>query len=151
MLIFRALIIAIGALALPAVAAAQTSTANLVATVDRVLELERARQAPGATVADIDKLLALMSDSVVYEHPRARARIQGKAVMRQGMGNFLGTVRNARDSVVQRTVAPGVVVLVTQSSAEISNNGKWEPMNRRAIRVFEFDGDLIRRIIEYGW
>jgi hypothetical protein len=151
MSIFRVLIIAIAALALPAVAAAQTSTANLVATVDRLLELERARQAPGATVADIDKLLALMADSVVYEHPRARARIQGKALMRQGMRNFLGTVRNARDSVVQRTVAPGVLVLVTQSSAEISNNGKWEPMNRRAIRVFEFDGDLIRRIIEYGW
>jgi hypothetical protein len=151
MSIIRVLIIAIAAIALPAVAAAQTSTANLVATVDRLLELERARQAPGATVADIDKLLALMSDSVVYEHPRARARIEGKALMRQGMRNFLGTVRNARDSVVQRTVAPGVVVLVTQSRAEISNNGKWEPMNRRAIRVFEFDGDLIRRIIEYGW
>ena len=124
---------------------------DAAAIVDRYLTLERARQAPGATTADIDRLLALMTDSVVYEHPRAAARRQGKAVMREGMSHYLGTVRNGRDSVEQRTVAPGVVVLVTRSISEMLIDDKWQTVNRRAIRVFEFDGALICRIIEYGW
>jgi hypothetical protein len=128
---------------------AQSSDAS--ATVDRYLTLDHARQAPGATSADIERVLALMTDSVVYEHPRAGARRQGKAVMRDGMSHYLGTVRNARDSVEQRTVAPGVVVLVTRSISEMLIDNKWQTVNRRAIRVFEFDGALIRRIIEYGW
>jgi hypothetical protein len=92
-----------------------------------------------------------MTDSVVYEHPRAGARRQGKAVMREGMRHYLGTVRNGRDSVEQRTVAPGVVVLVTRSISEMLINDQWQTVSRRAVRVFEFDGALIRRIIEYGW
>ncbi len=121
------------------------------ALVDRFLKLERSRQAPGSTAADVDRVLALMSDSVVYEHPRARARLQGKAVLRQGMLNFLGTVRNARDSVVSRTAAPGVVVMVVESRGEQLRGGRWEPLARRSLRVFEFAGDSVRRIIEYGW
>ena len=121
------------------------------ALVDRFLALDRARQMPEATAADVDRLLALLSDSVVYEHPRAGARLQGKSVLRQGMLGYLGTVRNATDSIVQRTMAPGVTVLVTQTRGEMSKDGKWEPFARRSLRVFEMDGDRIRRIIEYGW
>jgi soluble lytic murein transglycosylase-like protein len=127
------------------------AAADQSALIDQFLSLERARQAPGATAADVERLLALMADSIVYEHPRARARLQGKSVLRQGMLNYLGTVRNATDSVVQRTMAPGVVVLVVESRGEMSREGRWEPLSRRALRVFELDGDRIRRIIDYGW
>lgn len=137
--------------AAPRLLTAQSPVPDLGALVDRVLSLERARQAPGATAADVDRLLALMTDSITYEHPRAGARLHGKAVLRQGMLGYLGTVRNARDSVVQRTTAPGVVVVVTESRGEMARDGNWVPISRRALRVFEFEGDRVRRIIEYGW
>ena len=121
------------------------------AVVDRYLTLDRARQAPGATAADVDRLLSLLSDSVVYEHPRAKARLQGKATLRQGMLRFVGSVRSARDSIVERTSAPDVEVIVTETHAEALRDGKWTPFSRRALRVFELDGQLIRRVIEYGW
>jgi len=129
----------------------QATTSDLVVAVDRFIALDRARQAPGATAADVDRVLALLTDSVIYEHPRAGARLQGKSTLRQGMLGYLGSVRNGRDSVLQRTSAPGVVVVVTQTRGEIENNGKWDPFARRTLRVIEFEGDRIRRIIEYGW
>ena len=145
-LIVAAVLISVG-VAYPC--AAQSSNPAII--VDRFLALDRARQAPGASADDVDRVLALLSDSVVYEHPRARARLQGKATLRQGMLGFLGTVRNARDSVIERTSAPGVEVIVTETRAESLRDGKWTPFSRRALRVFELDGQLIRRIIEYGW
>ena len=130
---------------------AQAATPDLAAIVDRFMALERARQAPGATDADVDRLLALMADSVVYEHPRARVRLQGKAVLRQGMLSYLGSVRNARDSVFERTMAPGVVVIVSETQGEMMRDGAWVPLRRRGLRVFEFEGDRVQRVIEYGW
>ena len=135
----------------PTVAAAQSALAGPSAIVDRFLTLDRARQAPGATAADVERLLDLLTDSVVYEHPRAGARLLGKSTLRQGMLGYLGSVRNAADSVVERTTAPGVVVLVAQTHGEAENKGKWVPFTRRTLRVFELDGSRIRRIIEYGW
>ena len=135
------------AIALPC--SAQSSDGSII--VDRYLTLDRARQAPGATAADVDRLLALLSDSVVYEHPRAGARLQGKATLREGMLRFVGSIRSARDSIVERTSAPGVEVIVTETHAEAVRDGKWTPFSRRALRVFELEGQSIRRIIEYGW
>ena len=144
----------IGAAVLLAIGIARPCTAQSsdpAAIVDRYLTLDRARQAPGATAADVDRVLALLSDSVVYEHPRAKARLQGKATLREGMLRFIGSMRSARDSVVGRTSAPGVVVIVTETHAEALRDGNWAPFARRALRVFEIDGRLIRRVIEYGW
>jgi hypothetical protein len=135
------------AIALPC--SAQSSDGSII--VDRYLTLDRARQAPGATAADVDRLLALLSDSVVYEHPRAGARLQGKATLREGMLRFVGSIRRARDSIVERTSAPGVEVIVTETHAEAVRDGKWTPFSRRALRVFELEGQSIRRIIVYGW
>ena len=146
--------ITIAAALLAAIALAQPCSAQLAdgaTVVNRFLTLDRARQAPGASTADVDHLLALLSDSVVYEHPRARARLQGKAILRDGMLRFIGSVRSVRDSIIERTSAPGVEVIVTETHAEALRDGKCTPFSRRALRVFELDGQLIRRIIEYGW
>ena len=124
---------------------------NHAAIVGEFLALERARQVPGATSGDVERLLALLTDSVVYEHPRAGARLQGKDVLRRGMLGFLGTVRNASDSVVSQTTAPGVVVLVVDTRGEQFRSGQWVAFTRRSLRVFEFAGNLVQRIIEYGW
>ena len=131
-------------------ASAQQSP-NQAAIVAEFLSLERARQSPGATEADVDRLLALMADSVVYEHPRAGARLQGKDVLRRGMLRYLGSVRIVSDSVISRTTAPDVVVLVVETRGELSRDGQWIPFTRRSLRVFEFAGHWVRRIIEYGW
>src|SRR5262249_45989083 len=47
-----------------------------------------------ATKQDIDHLLALYADDVVYEHPRMGARTKGKRQIRTGMSQYLGETRN---------------------------------------------------------
>jgi hypothetical protein len=98
----------------------------------RVMELEAQRQLPGATPATIDSLLALYSDSVVYEHPNAGAVIHGKGALRQGMLRFIGTVRALAAEPPAVTVGPGVT--------------------RHGIRVIELDAmGRVRRLIDYPW
>ena len=67
------------------------------------------------------------------------------------MLSYIGTVRHARDSVIQRIAVPGVVIIASETNAEMLRDATWVPLQRRGLRVFEFDGDRVRRIIEYGW
>jgi ketosteroid isomerase-like protein len=113
------------------------------------LALDSARQSEAATETDVDRVLARLTDDVVYEHPRAGARIQGKEALREGMLSFLGATRAARDSVINVVVGPGVAILTVLQSFEMRQDGHWEARQRRAVKVFEFQGELVRRVIDY--
>jgi SnoaL-like protein len=118
----------------------------------RTMELETRRQLPGATPATIDSLLALYSDSVVYEHPTAGAVIRGKGALRQGMLRFIGTVRALEAEPPAVTVGQGVAVIETRARMEILDGGKWIPVVRHGIRVIELDAmGRVRRLIDYPW
>jgi hypothetical protein len=92
---------------------------------------------------------ALYSERVVYEHPRAGARIEGKDKIRQGMLQFLGAMRNPDVKVETALVGRGVAVLAMQLTAEARRDAVWEPLVRRQIMVLELEGSRIRRLIEY--
>ncbi len=115
----------------------------------KYLAAERERQAEGATPRTVDAALAFLTDTVVYEHPRAGARITGKATLREGMLAFLGAVRNPRDEVVSKLAGPGVVVLQMRQSFQARRGKGWEAQTRTVVKVLEFDGEKIRRIIDY--
>ncbi|MGE0041260.1 MAG: hypothetical protein AB7H88_09445 [Vicinamibacterales bacterium] len=136
-----------GACAAPARA---QSPPDLATLADGYLAAERARQAEGAGVTAINAALASLADGVVYEHPRVGAHIVGKDQLRTGMVNFLGTVRRPQDDVRARVTGPGVVVLnLVQAFESRQGDGPWRPQRRTVVKVLEFDGPLIRRVIDY--
>jgi hypothetical protein len=126
--------------------------AHLRSVALRVTDLEAKRQLASATPATIDALLALYSDSVVYEHPNAGAIIRGKDVMRRNMAGFIGSIRAYQADASRVTVGHGVAIVETSARMDIDDNGKWVPVSRHGLRVIEFDArGLVRRIIDYPW
>jgi len=118
----------------------------------RVAELDMRRQLPTATLGTIDSLLALYSDSVVYEHPSVGAVVRGKATMRTGMQRYIGSVRAGATDIPRITIGAGVAILETPAHADPRDPSKPIPPTRKALRVLEFDAHgLVRRIIDYPW
>lgn len=137
-------------LALCAVAA--TAHADLRDSAVQVHGLELRRQLASATPATIDTLLSLYADSVVYEHPNAGAVIRGKDWMRQGMARFVGSIRNVRAEPPRITVGNAVAVIEGTTKMEIDNDGKWVEVERKGIKVLEFDkAGKVRRVLDYPW
>ena len=131
----------------------QGPSPNTLRTVAlRVMDLETRRQLVTATPATIDSLLALYTDSIVYEHPNAGAIVRGKDAMRRGMANYIGTLRVVHADAPRVTVGHGVAVVETNARVEIRDDGKWIPVVRHGLRVVEFDANgLVRRLIDYPW
>lgn len=121
-------------------------------TALRVVDLETHRQEAAGNATTIDSLLSLYSDSVVYEHPGAGAVVRGKAALRTGMLQYIGTIRNVRSDPPQLLEGHGVVVVRTATRMDILDGATWVPLSRRGLRVIEFDSQgLVRRIIDYPW
>jgi len=121
-------------------------------TALRVVELETRRQLAEATPATIDSLLALYSDSIVYEHPGAGAVVRGKDALRRGMVQYIGSVRSVLAEPPRLTVARDVVVVETTARMEIRDDAKRTPVTRHGLRVIEFDkAGRVRRLIDYPW
>lgn len=118
----------------------------------RIVGLETRRQEATGTAATIDSLLALYSDSVVYEHPNVGAVVRGKAAMRASMPQFLGSIRNVVATEPRVMTANGAVVVETFACLEVLDGTRWVPMVRHGVRIMEFDAHgLVRRIIDYPW
>ncbi len=102
-----------------------------------------------ATAADVDAFLAFCTEDLVYEDPAVKLRIEGKDQIGKGMAGFLGASRNARNAVTRRIAAGNLVVFQqTVSFEEKGDDGRWTPRSRDQITVLEFEGALIRRIID---
>ena len=143
----------IGIVLLSQRASAQSLTTDVLrATTLRIVELESRRQLIGAAPATIDSLLALYSDSVVYEHPNAGAVVRGKAALRQGMLAYLGSTRSVVATHPEIVIGPAVAVVKTNVRMEVRDGANWTPVTRRGLRVIEFDRTgLVRRLIDYPW
>jgi len=102
-----------------------------------------------ATRADVAAAAALLSDSVVYEHAAAGARLVGRDVLAEGMRGFLGRTRNARIAVRREIVTPLAVAAEEEVRFETQRDGRWERQSRRQLSVYEVRGGRITRLIEY--
>ncbi|MBC7898395.1 MAG: nuclear transport factor 2 family protein [Cytophagaceae bacterium] len=150
---FRRTLILVLAVIVPLHAQAQTASDSHIRNVAlRVLELDVRRQLPSAAPATIDSLLALYTDSVVYEHPSVGAVVRGKAALRAGMLKYLGSVRVAQIETPRLVIGPGVVVVEATARPDPRDPSRVIPPSRRAVRVLEFDArGLVRRILDYPW
>ena len=126
---------------------AQTPQTSLGDLTDAYVERWRATLREDSDVADLDRLLELYDDDIVYEHPRVGARITGRTVLREGMSRFLGQTRRPTVEVRQRIVGRGIVVLELRVTFEVVESG--ETAERDQVTLLEFGDGKITRIVDY--
>lgn len=138
-------------LALLACAPPPTSPAMspVEALVRRFVEAQQRVMRPGAGEAEIQTLLALLTDSVTYEHPRARATIVGRAAIGEGLHGFLGTTRNPVITVIRTLVSGPVVVTEQRVTFETQLDDTWRPDGRTQITLFDIEDGKIARIVDF--
>ncbi len=128
----------------------EPTEAHMRAVAGRIVALEASRQESTGTIATIDSLLSMYSDSVVYEDPSVGAVIRGKQAMRQAMRQYLGSIDRVAASSARITVGRRVAIVETATRMEILQGRTWVPVSRNEIRVIEFGADgLVRRILDY--
>ena len=126
---------------------AQSQNAQQVVAGYRTARL--AAMQASATASTVDSAVAFLSDSVIYEHPQAGARIRGRSDMAQGMQSFLGAMRNVRINIVREIVLPDAVAAEEQLSFESQRDGRWQAGSRSQLMLYEVRDGRITRLIEY--
>ena len=98
----------------------------------------------------IERALAYCDDDLVYEHPAAKARIDGKDKVRAGMTGYLGLTKDPHYEIRILADRPDVVVAeVDQRFLVKQDDGSWKQGQRSNLTVFEISNGKIRRIIDY--
>ena len=115
----------------------------------RYLAAREASMQEGAGSLQVEAVLALCSESVVYEHPRVGIKMSGLDAMRSGMTSFLGASRNTRIKTTANLPGRDMIAAQTQVSFEGKDGAKWTAVHRQQVWVFEFKDKKITRIIEY--
>ena len=129
---------------------AEPTEAHMRTVAERIVVLEASRQEATGTVATIDSLLSMYSDSVVYEDAEAGSVVRGKGAVRKLMLQYLGSVRRVAASSARMMVGRRVVVVETATRMEILQARTWVPVSRNQIRVIVFGADgLVSRILDY--
>jgi len=99
----------------------------------------------GATAADVEAVERLLTDSAVYEHAQAGARIVSRNAIGAGIRGFLGTTRNPRLDLVREMVTGNAVASEERLSFEMRRDSTWVPMTRTQLTVYTVDGARIAR------
>jgi ketosteroid isomerase-like protein len=102
-----------------------------------------------STTADVDALLAFYTENVIYEHPRVKARIEGKAKMREGMSSFLGVTKNTKIATLSFISGVNVVVAEYRVTFKAQEGSTWKAFSRTQVTLFEFEGNKIKRVGDY--
>ena len=112
--------------------------------VVRFFELREKTLDQRGTPADVDRLLALLSDTVIYEHPNAGV-VMNKDQARAGMLAHLNEGKDATYTL--RHARFGKDFAVVEMTLDYTVEGK--EMKRTGVFVFEFSGSKISRLAAY--
>jgi ketosteroid isomerase-like protein len=128
----------VGATAADSEALAQRWVQRLTATMEE-----------HATPADVDRLLDLYASDAVYEHPHAGARVEGKALLREGTLSHLGETRAPKIEIKQTIAGESFAIIEITVKIDILRDTKWTPMERRQVVVLEMKDSCIQRVIDH--
>jgi ketosteroid isomerase-like protein len=121
--------------------------------VDRYLEALRATMIKGSTKADVDRLLELYTDDVVYEHVRFGAKVMSKENGGKGMishlGDYAGSAKETRFEIINVILGYKIAVIEYKQIFKAYEDHKIRTVNRRKVTMLEFEGSKIRRIRDY--
>lgn len=127
---------------------AQANPVDTEGLVRNYLAAQEAAMQAGAGQAEIEKVTSYLTDSVVYDHPRAAAHIVGREAIAEGMRGFLGATREAHIVVLHLVASPAVVVVEAQVSFQAQDAGRWLPRTRGQVSVFEVAQGKISHVVE---
>jgi ketosteroid isomerase-like protein len=116
---------------------------------ERFIAAFHAMHEASATAADVDRLLGLCTDDVVYEHARVGAVVRGKSQLRAGFVAHLGEIRADKTQVVRSAQGPRFVAIEVLRTFEVNDGDAWKPMSRKQLLILERnDQDRIRRVLD---
>jgi SnoaL-like domain len=128
----------------------ESSNSTPAAVVARYRAARLATMEENASNASVHAVLQLLTDSAVYEHPQARARIAGRASIGAGIESFLGATRNPR-IVVRREIVTGAAVAAEEHlTFELKEEGgNWVSHSRTQLSVYIVQGNQIAMELQY--
>jgi ketosteroid isomerase-like protein len=133
----------------PQAASAGATTTDSEALARRWVQRLAATMEEHATPADVDRLLNMYADDAVYEHPRAGARIEGKALLRQGILSHLGETRAPKIEIAQTIAGESFAIIELAVKMDIRQDTQWVAAERRQVVVLELKDSRIQRIIDH--
>ena len=113
------------------------------------VQAQQALMQQNAGEPEVQAVLHFLSDSFVYEHPRARATISGRNEFGEGLRRFLGGTQKAQIRIVSTLVDGGVVVTEQDISFDVKREGEWRPDGRTQVTVFDVENGRIARIVDF--
>jgi hypothetical protein len=97
------------------------------------------------TQADIDGVLALFADTGKYEHPQFKASMS-KTMMRRGM---LSHMREGKEVTFKvHRIQEAATFAIAEVDFSFIVDGK--KISRTGVAIFEFQGNKLIRVAEYG-
>ncbi len=122
---------------------------ELPAVAQRFVAAFQAMHQASSTAADVDRLLTLCTDELVYEHARVGAVVRGKSQIRSGFVAHLGEIRRDRTQVVRSAQGPRFVALEVLRTFEVKDASGWHPASRKQLLVLERDEqERIKRVLD---
>jgi ketosteroid isomerase-like protein len=115
----------------------------------RWVQLLAATMEEHASPADVDRLLEMYAEDAVYEHPHAGARIQGKALLRNGIASHLGETRAPHLEITRTIFGESFAVIEFALKMDVRQDTQWVPAARRQVVVLELKDARIQRIIDH--
>ena len=122
---------------------------NLLEIVRKYVVARNATMQQGAKPESVDAVLSFCADDVSYEHPRVKIKIQGKGNIRQGMVAFLRTTRDPGTEFLNHIAIQNLVVVEFNRTFKAKQDDVWKEFERRQVMMFEFEGNKIKRIVDY--
>ena len=102
-----------------------------------------------ATPSDVDRLLDMYAEDAIYEHPHAGARVEGKALLREGIASHLGETRAPKIEIRQTIAGESFAILELTVKMDVRRDTQWVAMERRQVVVLELKDSRIQRIIDH--
>lgn len=123
---------------------------NPAAVVAKYRAARLATMEDTASSGSVDVVLRMLTDSAVYEHPQAGARIVGREDIGAGIRAFLGATRRPRIEVRSEIVTGAAVAAEEQVSFEVKDaGGAWVTRSRNQLSVYQVQGNRIARELQY--
>jgi hypothetical protein len=116
---------------------------------EQYVALHEATQQESAGVAEVERLLDIFTEDVIYQNPRFAVVVNGKDASRTGLSGMLGHTRKVKTEIRQRIVTLAAVALEVHKTLEAKRPEGWKPMEMTAIVVLELEGEKVKRITEW--
>lgn len=102
------------------------------------------------TQADLDQLIKLYDEQIVYEHPKVGIKLEGSEVIANGLQNFLNSYGGSQKDVTingsTQILKPSMSAIEFELSFLLADGSK---VTRQVVTILEFKEEKITRIIEY--